>query len=74
MRASTPAAVLLARLLEALDRDEPAPAEALLLELELVLPPNCLGALRTHLSEFDFRGAERATRQLAERLSPGVPG
>ena len=74
MRASAPATVLLARLLEALDRDEPAPAEALLQELEQVLPSSCLGALRSHLADFDFRGAERATRQLAEQLAPGVPG
>ncbi|MEG2033985.1 MAG: hypothetical protein RR376_25310, partial [Janthinobacterium sp.] len=72
--ASAPAGVLLARLLDALDRDDPAPAEALLQELAQVLPSSSLDALRSHLADFDFRGAERATRQLADGLAAGVPG
>ena len=66
--------VLLARLLEALDRDDPAPAELLLQELEQVLPPDSLDALRARLCAFDFRGAEQATRRLAAELALGEPG
>ena len=67
-----PAAALLERLLLALDSDDPAPAELLLLELEQVVPDAALDPIRGHLSVFDFRGAERATRKLANDLTSGV--
>ncbi|WP_300759096.1 response regulator [Janthinobacterium sp.] len=74
LRAGQPSArVLLARLLEALDRDDPAPAEILLQELEALLPAEVLDSLRAHLAAFDFRAAEQATRQLADTLTLGEP-
>ncbi|MDP2810623.1 MAG: PAS domain S-box protein, partial [Rhodocyclaceae bacterium] len=59
---------LLAALLRALDADSPDGAEALLNELAASLPAGHMQTVGMMLNEFDFRGAEAATRQLAEKL------
>jgi HPt (histidine-containing phosphotransfer) domain-containing protein len=61
-------APLLSALLQALDADNPDHAEPVLNELAMVLPQEHLQLVRATLNDFDFRGAESATRQLAENL------
>jgi CheY-like chemotaxis protein len=61
-------AATLVELLRALDADNPDGAEPLLTELASVLPAELLQSLGMMLNDFDFRGAEAATRQLAETL------
>jgi two-component system sensor histidine kinase/response regulator len=61
-------AELLAALLLALDADSPDGAEPLLNELAVSLPAGHMQTVGMMLNEFDFRGAEAATRQLAEKL------
>ena len=59
---------LLAALLQALDEDSPEGAEPLLDELAAILSAGQTQTVGMMLNEFDFRGAEAATRQLAEKL------
>jgi PAS domain S-box-containing protein len=61
-------APLLQRLLDALHLDNPGPAAPVLQELGSELPAPEVAALAALVDEFDFRGAERATRALAQRL------
>jgi len=56
----------LAELLRALDADNPDGAEPVLKQLEALLPASSLQSIHDMLAEFDFRGAEAATRQVAE--------
>ena len=63
----TGAQALLERLITALDGDDPAPAEALLDQLHLLLPAGDIELIATPLSCFDFRGAETAARSLSVR-------
>ncbi len=56
---------LLERLITALDGDDPAPAEALLDQLRLLLPTGDIDLIAAPLSRFDFRGAETAARSLS---------
>ena len=59
---------LLEALLAALDADNPDAAEPLVLQLEGILPRQALELVRSTLTDFDFRGAEVATRQLLHSL------
>jgi len=59
---------LLSGLLQALDADNLDRAEQLLDALAPLLPPEQLQLVRATLSDFDFRGAEAATRQMCESL------
>ena len=61
-------AATLVELLRALDADNPDGAEPLLNELASALPAELLQSVGMMLNDFDFRGAEAATRQLAETL------
>jgi hypothetical protein len=61
-------AATLDELLRALDADNPDGAEPLLNELAGALSAELLQSVGMMLNEFDFRGAEAATRQLAETL------
>jgi PAS domain S-box-containing protein len=61
-------ASLLPALLRALDADNPDAAEPLVNELVTLVAPEHLLLLRDTLSDFDFRGAQAATRQLGESL------
>jgi len=61
-------APLLQRLLDALQHDNPGPAGPVLRDLGAELPPADVAVLATLVEEFDFRGAENATRTLAQRL------
>jgi CheY-like chemotaxis protein len=63
---------LLTALLHSLDADNPDQAEPLLTELATLLPAQQLQLVRETLNDFDFRGAEAATRQLAERLDISI--
>ncbi|WP_426077431.1 ATP-binding protein [Janthinobacterium sp. PSPC3-1] len=63
----TGAQALLERLITALDADDPAPAEALLDQLRLLLPAGDIELIAAPLSCFDFRGAETAARSLSMR-------
>jgi len=56
----------LADLLRALDADNPDGAEPVLMHLDALLPASSLQSVHAMLAEFDFRGAEAATRQVAE--------
>ena len=59
---------LLEALLQALDADNPDAAEPLLGELAQLLPAASLELVRSTLTDFDFRGAEVATRGLLQSL------
>jgi len=59
---------LLQRLLDALHLDNPGPSAPVLLELGGELPAQEVAALAALVEGFDFRGAEQATRALAQRL------
>jgi hypothetical protein len=61
-------APILADLLRILDADNPDGAEPLLKGLAKLLPAEFLRTVSMMLNDFDFRGAEAATRQLAEKL------
>jgi CheY-like chemotaxis protein len=61
-------AATLQELLQTLDADNPDGAEPLLNELASALPAELLQSVGMMLNDFDFRGAEAATRQLAETL------
>jgi PAS domain S-box-containing protein len=61
-------AATLVELLRVLDADNPDGAEPLLNELAAALPGELLQSVGMMLNDFDFRGAEAATRQLAETL------
>lgn len=63
----------LQELLGALDADNPDTAEPLLHQLEEVLGPHALELIRSTISDFDFRGAEAATRQLVDSLQKKAP-
>ena len=58
-------------LLVALDGDHPAPAKRLLAGLEQLVPPAALEAIWACVRNFDFRGAEVCTLQLAGTY--GIP-
>ena len=61
-------------LLDALDADNPDTAEPLVQQLETLLPSQSLELVRSTLTDFDFRGAEVATRALVQSLeSPASP-
>jgi HPt (histidine-containing phosphotransfer) domain-containing protein len=55
-------------LLDALDADNPDTAEPLVQQLETLLPSQALELVRSTLTDFDFRGAEVATRALVQSL------
>ena len=59
---------LLRELLHALDDDNPDQAEQLINDLEHLVPHQKLQLVRATLNDFDFRGAEAATRQLCQAL------
>jgi HPt (histidine-containing phosphotransfer) domain-containing protein len=59
---------LLHDLLAALDTDNPAPVEPLLLILERLLPPRTLTDIWESVLNFDFRAAESGTFILASKL------
>jgi two-component system sensor histidine kinase/response regulator len=61
-------AALLVELLRTLDADNPDRAEPLLNELASLLSAEVVQSVGMMLNDFDFRGAEAATRQLAETL------
>ena len=61
-------AVLLQALLQALDADNPDLAEPVLQDMAGLVPPEDLQLVHDTLNDFDFRGAEAATRQLGERF------
>ena len=61
-------APLLPRILAALNTDNPENIEPLLDKLARWLPAERLAALREAVENFDFRGGEAATRELAEAL------
>ena len=63
----------LGELLAALDADNPDRAEPLLLQLESLLPTQALELVRSTLTDFDFRGAEVATRTLVQSLENPLP-
>ena len=67
-KAGTPLALkaLLIELLTALDTDNPAPASAILTQLEKEVPQHELSSIRACVQDFDFRGAEAATVRLAD--------
>ncbi|MEI8168060.1 MAG: response regulator [Rhodoferax sp.] len=65
---------LLHALLLALDADNPDLAEPLIQRLAALLAPEHLQLVRDTLSDFDFRGAQAATRQLGERLGISLEG
>jgi PAS domain S-box-containing protein len=65
---SSRVAPLLQRLLDALQQDNPGPAAPVLRDLGAELPAADVTVLATLVEEFDFRGAEQATRTLAQRL------
>jgi two-component system sensor histidine kinase/response regulator len=65
---STQREALLRELLQALDEDNPDQAERLVDALEALIPLAQLQLVRATLSDFDFRGAEAATRQLCQTL------
>ncbi len=58
-------------LMAALDSDNPAPAKPLLAAMEPVFPPTALEAIWACVRNYDFRGAEACTLQLASAY--GVP-
>lgn len=70
----TQAAPLLVALLSALDADTPDLAEPILLDLAAILPFDRLQPVRSALDNFDFRGAESATRDLAKALGIDMEG
>ena len=51
-----------------LDHDNPDQAEQLIDDLEPLVPLEKLQIVRATLHDFDFRGAEAATRQLCQTL------
>ena len=55
-------------LLDALDADNPDTAEPLIQQLETLLPSQSLEQVRSTVTDFDFRGAEVATRALVRSL------
>jgi PAS domain S-box-containing protein len=59
---------LLQRLLQALDADDPSPAEPLLEALAPALAPPERACLRQLLDAFDFRGAQTRVRHLIDAL------
>jgi PAS domain S-box-containing protein len=61
-------APLLQQLLAALHQDNPDPSAPVLLALGTELPGEDVLVLGDLIDSFDFRGAERATRALAQRL------
>jgi hypothetical protein len=61
-------ASLLSELMHALDADDLDRAEQLLEALTVLVLPEQLQLVRATLSDFDFRGAEAATRQMCESL------
>ena len=63
-----PTVAVFRALLQALDNNNPDRAEPVLRELAAALPAESLRALRERLDEFDFRGAENVTRNLAVEL------
>jgi HPt (histidine-containing phosphotransfer) domain-containing protein len=69
----TALAVLLERLMVALDSDNPGPVEPLLILLENYAPRASLAALRECVRSFDFRGAEAAAHAFARHYSVSVP-
>ena len=65
---------LLLTLLQALDADDLDKAELLLTELAQQLPSSQLQLIQATLNDFDFRGAEAATLQIAEHLAIPLNG
>ena len=63
----------LAMLLQALDHDTPDDADPIIAELERLLSPARLAEVRARVADFDFRGAEDATRRLATALGLALP-
>jgi len=66
-------AALLTDLLRALDADNPDTAEPLVVTLSQWIAPARLQVVRDTLSDFDFRGAQAATRLLGESLDIVLP-
>jgi len=66
-------AALLTDLLHALDADNPDTAEPLVVTLSQWIAPARLQVVRDTLSDFDFRGAQAATRLLGESLDIVLP-
>ena len=60
---------LLHELLRALDADNPDNAEPVISSLTSMLSAQRLDSIQATLADFDFRGAEAATRQLADDLA-----
>ncbi|EGF31979.1 putative sensor/response regulator hybrid [Oxalobacteraceae bacterium IMCC9480] len=69
----TALAVLLERLMVALDSDNPDPVEPVLALLENYAPRASLAALRECVRSFDFRGAEAAAHAFARHYSVSLP-
>jgi PAS domain S-box-containing protein len=66
-------APLLQQLLDALQHDNPGPSAPVLKALAGELPGPDVAALADLIDAFDFRGAEHATRTLAQRLHLSLP-
>ncbi len=60
--------VLLEQLLTALDQDNPAVVEPLLLKLEGQSPKQALAEIQAKLSTFDFRGSETLALDLLNKI------
>lgn len=69
----TALAVLLERLMVALDSDNPGPVEPVLASLENYAPRASLAALRECVHSFDFRGAEAAAYAFAKHYGVLLP-
>lgn len=65
---------LLQTLLQTLDADDLDKAELLITELAKQLPSSQLQLIQATLNDFDFRGAEAATHQIAEHLDISLNG
>ncbi|MBI2241471.1 MAG: response regulator [Magnetospirillum gryphiswaldense] len=59
---------MLGELIEMLNLDSPDECEPILAALSSVMPSPMLEPIRVHVESFDFRGAEREARKLAENL------
>jgi PAS domain S-box-containing protein len=66
-------APLLQQLLDALAQDNPGPSAPVLKALGNELPGSDVATLADLIDSFDFRGAEHATRTLAQRLHLSLP-
>ena len=66
-------APLLQQLLDALAQDNPGPSAPVLKALGSELPGSDVAMLADLIDSFDFRGAEHATRMLAQRLHLALP-